>query len=321
MEITAETWPIAAKMNFGCTTKGGQPLSSASSSDWAEHLEQVVEVGFTAIDPIDDWLLIGELPADRFAELKKLIESFDLAVPGVSFGRRSLVDKEHGEEHLAMMHRALDRAAELGSTILNIGFMQPLTAEQQQAMWFWHAQGHVDDPALRPLAIERVRELADHAQRNGMEIALEMYEDTYIGTAEDAVAFVKDCDHPAVGINPDVGNLIRLHRAVPDYKEIFEAVLPFANYWHIKNYIRDEDASTGAYFSAPASLEDGWIDYRWVIRRALSLGYRGAFQAEHYGGDWLGVGARNAKYIRSVLRGASRLFPQTSLDVGSEAAS
>lgn len=308
---TADNWPIAAKMNFGNTADDGTPLAEAPVSAWADHLEQVVGEGFHAIDPIDDWLLIGELSEERFAELKNLVESYDLAVPGVSFGRRSLVDREHGEEHLAMMHRALDRSAELGAKILNIGFMQPLTAEQQQAMWFWHAQGHVDDPALRPLAIERVRELADHAQRNGMEIALEMYEDTYVGTAEDAVAFVKDCDHPAVGINPDVGNLVRLHRPVPDYKEIFEAVLPYSNYWHIKNYIRDEDSATGAYFSAPASLEDGWIDYRWVIRKALALGYRGAFQAEHYGGDWLGNGARNARYIRGVLQSSKSLYAES----------
>lgn len=95
---------------------------------------------------------------------------------------------------------------------------------------------------------------------------------------------------------------------MPGYQEMFDLVLPYANYWHIKNYIRDEDPSTGAYFSAPAPLETGLINYRSIIRQALRLGYRGVFQTEHYGGDWLGVGATNAKYIRSVLRDSQKLF-------------
>lgn len=298
---SAENWPIACKMNFGSVMQDGTPINDALVSVWAEQIEQVVSIGYKAIDPIDDWVNISTISDERFSELKKLIESYKLIVPGISFGRRSPVDAEHGEEYVKRMHVALDRAAELGAKILNIGFMQALTPEQEKAQWFWHVEGHKDDPELRPLAIERVREVADHAERNGMEIALEMYEDTYMGSAEEAVSFVKDCEHPAVGINPDIGNLIRLHRPIPDYHEMFDLVLPYANYWHIKNYLRDEDIATGAYFSAPAPLETGWINYRSIIQKALKLGYRGAFQTEHYGGDWLGVGATNAKYVREVL--------------------
>lgn len=305
---TADTWPISCKMNFGNKAADGTPLNEAAASEWADHIEQVMALGYKAIDPIDDWVNISTMSSQKFAEFKKLLASYELAVPGVSFGRRSPVDKAHGEEYVQRMHVALDRAAELGAHILNVGFMQDLTPAQEKAQWFWYADGHKDSAELRPLAIERIREVADHAAQNGMEIALEMYEDTYMGTAEDAVAFVKDCDHAAVGINPDIGNLIRLHRPIPGYQEMFDLVLPYANYWHIKNYIRDEDPNTGAYFSAPAPLETGWINYRSIIRQALRLGYRGVFQTEHYGGDWLGVGATNAKYIRSVLRDSQKLF-------------
>lgn len=37
---------------------------------------------------------------------------------------------------------------------------------------------------------------------------------------------------------------------------------------------------------------------------AIRLGFRGAFMTEQYGGDWLGVGAENADYIRQVIRSA-----------------
>ena len=133
-----------------------------------------------------------------------------------------------------------------------------------------------------------------------------MYEDTYVGTADDAVEFVTDVGHPAVGLNPDIGNLIRLHRPMPGFMEMFEKVLPYANFWHIKNYSRDEDPQTGSYASAPMPLKTGIINYRAVIRRALDLGYSGPFCCEHYGSDSLGVCAENREYITQVLTSALR---------------
>lgn len=42
-------------------------------------------------------------------------------------------------------------------------------------------------------------ELGDHIREQGIQLSLEMYEDAYIGTPDDAVAFIKDVDHDAVG--------------------------------------------------------------------------------------------------------------------------
>ena len=60
--------------------------------------------------------------------------------------------------------------------------------------------------------------------------------------------------------------------------------------------------------SAPVPLKYGTIDYRKMIRRALQLGFKGPFMVEHYGSDWLGVGAENMRYIREVLRSALRVY-------------
>lgn len=299
---TADTWPIAAKMNFAHPSGTPGPLNNCPSSVWETHLRQVVEMGFRWVDPIDEWIDLSCLPDDRFAELQRLLSQFDLQVPAVSCGRRSPIDPIHGKEHVGVLHRMAERASEIGATILNFSFAQPLNQRQKDALWFWHQPGHSDDPRDLDLAVERVREIADHAQRLGMEVSLEVYEDTLTGTAEACVELLRLIDHPAVGINPDFGNLIRLHRAIPSYQSMFDQVLPYSNYWHIKNYFRDEDVATGSYFTAPAPLELGLIDYRQIIRQAIQFGYRGAFQAEHYGGDWLAISARNAEYIRSILR-------------------
>jgi sugar phosphate isomerase/epimerase len=128
-----------------------------------------------------------------------------------------------------------------------------------------------------------------------------MYEDTYLGTADSAVRFVTDVDHPNVGLNPDLGNLIRLHRPVEHWLAMVEKTVPFARYWHVKNYFRTEDATTGAIVTAPAPMEFGLISYRVAIKKAIEHGFNGAFLVEHYGGDGLSVCATNRDYLRRIL--------------------
>lgn len=303
--FTAEDWPIACNMlSFGNQAPDGGHIKDAPASVWAGQLRQVRELGFDHIDPTDAWVPLAHLSDERLAEFTQVLAAEGLAISSISMTRSSVVDVEHGERNLRDAHRLIDLAPQFGATIVNIGFMQATTPAQNSALWFWLADGHHDDPALRPLAVERVRELGDHAARNGIQLSLEMYEDTYVGTPDDAVQFVQDVGHEAVGLNPDLGNLVRLHRPMAPFTEMFEKVLPYANFWHIKNYLRDEDPATGAYFSAPVPLKYGVINYRTMIRRALELGYTGPFCCEHYGSDSLGVCAENREYIQQVLTSA-----------------
>ena len=303
--FTAENWPIGANMlSFGNRTSDGTPTVEASSSVWASQLRQVKELGVDQIDPTDAWLPLAKLSDARVEEFRSVLDGEGMTLSSISMTRNSVVDVENGEQNLADALRFIELAPSFGVSVVNTGFMQATTPEQNAAIWFWLADGHVDDPALRELAIERIRTLGDAAQAQGIEVSLEMYEDTYVGTADEAVAFLKDVDHEAVGLNPDIGNLVRLHREVEPWPDMFEKVLPHSNFWHIKNYTRDYDPATGAYSSAPMPLKYGYINYRTVIRRALELGYTGPFCCEHYGSDSLGVIAENVQYIRQVLASA-----------------
>ncbi|WFR68247.1 TIM barrel protein [Curtobacterium flaccumfaciens] len=158
-----------------------------------------------------------------------------------------------------------------------------------------------DDPETRALGVARYRELGRHAAEVGVEISLEMYEDTYLGTADDAVRFLDDIGVDAVGLNPDLGNLIRGQGPVEAWAYLVERTLPRTNYWHVKNYARLEDPSRGIVLTHPTTLELGVIDYRRAVASAIEHGFSGAFVVEHYGGDGLSVGATNERYLRSIL--------------------
>lgn len=302
--LTAQHWPIAAAMNqFPPVGPDGTATQDQSAERWAAALTEVREAGYTEFDPMDSWLRLADLTPERLREFSDVVADVGLTIPAVSTSRRSPVDPEVAEENMAYLHRAVDVAAAVGASVVSVGFFRALTPRQQAALWFWTVEGPVDsdDPRTYRLAVERIRELAGHAEQVGVQVSLEMYEDTYLGTADAAVRFLTDVDSPHVGLNPDFGNLVRLHRPVEQWEDMVRKTVPLANYWHIKNYTRTEDGTTGQVVTAPAPLELGIVNYRWAVRYAVAHGFRGAFCTEHYGGDGLGVGSMNREYLRGVL--------------------
>jgi len=82
---------------------------------------------------------------------------------------------------------------------------------------------------------------------------------------------------------------------------MLDKLLPHTNYWHVKNYLRDEDPATGQVMTFPVPMDFGLINYRAAITQAIELGFRGAFLCEHYGSDAITVIAKNRAYIRDIL--------------------
>jgi len=305
MSPTKDTWTISAGLlQFPGTRRDGTRLQDGSPELWFDDLVEVASVGFTTAEVGDGWLRAGDLSDSQLTLLSDAASQAGVGLSSVAVIRTSIIDPVNAAENLAYSHRAIDAAAALGSRVVSFGLHRELTPEQRQQLWFWTVDGASDDPADRDswnLAVAGFRELGDHAASLGLEVSLEMYEDTYLGTADSAVRLITDIGLDNVGLNPDLGNLIRLHRPVESWEELVEKTVPYANYWHIKNYFRDEDAAAGTYFATPAPLELGVVNYRWAIKEALRAGFTGAFVCEHYGGDGLGVSARNREYIRSLL--------------------
>lgn len=293
----SDSWPIAAAM------LPFPDSQAAPAATWVGQLAQVAFEGFTEVDITDGWVRAGDLDDDRLAELAESIAAVGLRPVAISAIRRSVIDPVDGTANLAYSHRVIDAAATLGVGIVSVGLHRPLAARQRGVQWFWTQPGPVDDTAEPTwlLAIDRLRDLGRHAAERDIEISLEMYEDTLIGTVDGALRVVDGVDLPNVGLNPDLGNLFRLHRDVEDFLEASARCAPRANYWHVKSYFRDEDRAAGFVTTVPAPMEFGSMDYRAAITTAVAAGYTGPFCVEHYGGDGLSVAARNREYIKRML--------------------
>jgi len=301
----AESWPVAAAMlPFLAVTTSGTPVQDAGDEVWHAALAEVAHAGFTDVDLTDSWVRPGDLDERGLQRLAAAAADTGLHAEAISAIRRSVIDPESGDDNLAYSHRTIDAAAALGCSTVSVGLHRPLLAEQRPPLWFWTVDGPKDaeDAATWDLAVARLRELGEHARSVGVLLSLEMYEDTLLGSADSAVRLVQDIDSDVVGLNPDLGNLFRLHRPIEPFLEALAKCLPHTNYWHVKNYYRDEDPATGAVVSMPAPMDSGSMNYRRAVKMALDAGFTGAFCVEHYGGDGLAVMARNRDYIRDLLR-------------------
>jgi len=297
MALTADTWPIAASMlPFAASAFDDDVVSRA--------FHAVARAGFDDVDLTDTWLPFGDLDAAQTASLRDALEAAGLRAQSLSVIRRSVTDGVTGDENLAYSHRALDLAAELGVGVVSVGLHRPLTPLQREQLWFWTVAGHrdpVDDPDDYQRAVTRFRELGEHAASVGVLLSLELYEHTYLGTSSSAVRLVENIGLSEVGLNPDIGNLIRLHEPIEDWRELVAATMPYANYWHVKNYARDENRATGLVSAAPSYMESGLINYREAVEVAVRSGFQGVICTEHYGGDGLSMSAANREYLRRVL--------------------
>jgi len=308
-----EEWPIAgAMLQFPGVTWRGASVRAAGPERWRSDLKLVAAEGFRAVEMPSSWLPFGEMSAAELDDLKAVLREANLDLCATAIVRQSFVDRSDGIANLAATHRAIDATAALGAPLICLSLHGPLRPEQQRVAWFWTVAGETsaDAHVAWDVAVARCRELADHAEEVGVQVSFELYEGTYLGTADSALRFLADIDRDNVGLNPDLGNLVRVQQPIEPWESMAVKTLPFANYWHVKNYARAENPGAGIYLTSRASLAAGLIDYRRVIAFAIAHGFRGAFLCENYGGDGLSVSAENMRYLSRLLRHIGRQEPE-----------
>ena len=284
------------------------PVRELGAAGWERELRRLRAAGFAAVDFIDAWLAPAELDDRQLTELRDVLLACELSVAGVSISRRSVIDPVDGDANLEYAHRTLECTAFLGAPILNVGFHRPLLPEQTGTQW-WVVPGAADDrsEATWQSAVDRLRELATRAESLGLDLSLELYEDTLLDSGSEAARMVRAVGRTNVGINADLGNLIRVPRPLDQgWPELLLDCLPHLNYWHIKNYIRLEQPATNTFMSYPTELGVGVIDYREAIKIALESGYEGPLCIEYYEGDTLETATRSRRYLEALFADLGR---------------
>lgn len=279
----------------------GEPLESAGLDAWITALRPFRTAGFRSVEVHNGWLGFPTFTPSQTAQLRDALLANELTTSSLAIARKSVIDPGDGERNLQYNLAGLDVAYALGASVLCVGLHPVLTEEQRKAGYFWLAPGHADptDSETWSTAVQRLRAIGRRAEDLGLLISLEIYEDTLLGTAESALRLVDDIDLPNVGINPDIGNLLRLDREVDDWRSLLSQLLPASNYWHVKNYTRE--ARGDGFNTSPTTLAGGIIDYPEALGMAHSVGFDGIIVCEQYSDDWLQVLAENRAYLEALL--------------------
>ena len=145
--------------------------------------------------------------------------------------------------------------------------------------------------------------LADFAADHGVDISIEMHQNSIADNPWSCVHLLELIDRPNVGLNPDLGNLY-WHYREPEAtnEEAIVAIAPKTRYWHCKQLQRViVPEQERAYFQL-VPLPDGEIDYRFAIAAMVDAGYDGwlAIEGCRYGDQLRGDG-RSVAYIRELL--------------------
>ncbi len=288
----------------GQTPGARTDLRARGATAWRTDLRRLHRAGFRAVDLLDGWLPVPLLSAGELADLGGALVDAGLVARGLNVSRCSVLDPESGGRNVEYSMRAVDAAAALGLPLVSIGLHPRLRPDQQGVLWFWEVPSTADDSseATWDLMTARIRDICAHAATRGIEVSLELYEDTLVCTGADIARLTGRVGAPNLGVNPDLGNTYR--SATPQHEHwltTLRGAVPYMDYWHLKNYTRSTLGPDGPFAVSPTALGEGDIDYRLAVGEVLRGGYEGPFVVEHYGGDALDVQRRGREYLERLL--------------------
>ena len=145
---------------------------------------------------------------------------------------------------------------------------------------------------------EAAKVAADH----GLEISIEIHQNTIVDNSWTALHLLELIDQPNVGINPDLGNIYWTYD-IPEEscEDAIAALAPHCNYWHCKNLYRVHIPDLEKSILLQAPIPDGDIDYRFAISAMLDAGYSGYLAIEGMRlGDQFHGDLKSVAYVKSV---------------------
>lgn len=145
---------------------------------------------------------------------------------------------------------------------------------------------------------EAAKVAADH----GLEISIEIHQNTIVDNSWTALHLLELINQPNVGINPDLGNIYWTYD-IPEEscEDAIAALAPHCNYWHCKNLYRVHIPDLEKSILLQAPIPDGDIDYRFAISAMLDADYSGYLAIEGMRlGDQFHGDLKSVAYVKSV---------------------
>ena len=152
--LNRDNWPIAAAMiNFPGVLADGSLVQEQSVEQWAATLNEVVDAGFTELDPTDSWLRVADLSPERRRDFMALTRSLGLTIPAISTSRRAASSTPSTATRT--WSTATGSSTPPPKSVPRrcpSALFGPLTAAQKAELWFLDRRRRAQPPTTRPFA-------------------------------------------------------------------------------------------------------------------------------------------------------------------------
>jgi 3-dehydroshikimate dehydratase len=228
-------------------------------------LNRVRELG---LDGVELWTGHIDEYAERCGAVDGLVDeirSSGWQVPAISPYTHFTKSDEERAESLAAVEKAAQYAVRFGSPLVRIFLGHLPSAEASEELW--------------DRAIQTLKQALDLADRYGVNLGLEMHNNTFADSIESIRRIIVDADHPRLRLLFDGFNLY-LERT--DQAEALEAFYDYTDHVHIKNYFWKLDAPESR---KPSTVLVGDVDNVKLCEMLRSKGYEGFLSFEYFGAE------------------------------------
>lgn len=125
--------------------------------------------------------------------------------------------------------------------------------------------------------VRMLQEAADAAAKDGTTVVVERHMGSHADTPERITRLFDAVARPNVALNYQVLDFLPPSEAKAQPEDACRLV-PLARYFHLKNYRSNPEP--GGRLLPGASLADGVLDYREILRAAVAAGYEGPLTVE-----------------------------------------
>ncbi len=277
---------------------GGFPPDAA---DRKRFLKKVKEIGFDGVE-----LPAMSLSDAEVAGLRSELEGAGVPCVAVRGGGGAAHPRVAAANKQSMTN-AVHFASKIGAGVVNSTVTTPPRDSDGKGTYRGESVSQGSSRLATNSDYERtasaVSEVAGVAADLGVEISIEIHQNSIADNSWSARHLLDLIDAPNVGINPDLGNIYWTYD-IPEEscEDAIAALARHVNYWHCKSLYRVHLPNQELAIYVQVPLPDGEIDYRFAISALVAANYSGycAIEGIRYGDQFLQDG-RSVAYVKSVL--------------------
>ena len=262
--------------------------------------------GFDGVELNENRFGMSSMSSAEVGELRRQLAEATLEPAAVKTGG-DLHTPGIAEKNERAMIEGIRVATELGAKLVSIGLGTPASclgvADYERLggkfCFGGSALARGDAYTATAAALRRVARVAEDA---GVALSLEIAPGSIADTGASALRILQMVGSAALGINPDLGNLVTAYmEPEEDWRECLYAVSAHINHLDVKNVYGLRIPELQRTIFKRGVLWDGVIDYRFVFAHLKQTAYEGYCIIESAGsGDMLFNFEQGLQYVRKL---------------------